>query len=85
MKLKSVTACTILLAFTIVSQVRNSRSKNESRMVVLAAGIFDKDGRLLVTTEGLIPHVTITKQYVEHVSLKAESLKQWMLIMLKVF
>lgn len=36
-------------------------------MVVLASVIFDKDGRLLVTTEGNLPNEKITKQYVERV------------------
>lgn len=64
---KSFAACTILLAFTVVSQLRKSRTKTKAQMVVLASAIFDNDGRLLVTTEGQLPNIKITKQYIEHV------------------
>jgi len=37
-------------------------------MVVLATAIFDKDGRILVTTEGHLPNEKITEKYIERVS-----------------
>ncbi|KAI9734718.1 MAG: hypothetical protein M1818_006705 [Claussenomyces sp. TS43310] len=61
----SITACFILLGFTLVAQRRRSQYVNRARQVVLAAIVFDKDGRLMVTPEGLLPSQKITNSYLE--------------------
>jgi len=65
----SISACFILLGFTVVAQKRRARSANRAQQVVLAAVVFDKDGRIMVTPEGLLPNTKITNSYVERVSL----------------
>ncbi|KAH8600190.1 hypothetical protein B0O99DRAFT_503943 [Bisporella sp. PMI_857] len=61
----SITACFILLVFAILAQRRRLLSANRAQHVVLAAAVFDKYGRLLVTPEGLLPNQTVTTSYVE--------------------
>lgn len=63
----SVSACVILLMLTLFAQRRRSRSANRAQQVVLAAAVFDKDGRLMVTPEGVLPNTKITNTYIERV------------------
>ncbi|OBT61333.1 hypothetical protein VE03_09534 [Pseudogymnoascus sp. 23342-1-I1] len=61
----SVAACAIILGLTIITQRRRTRSANRAQQVVLASAIFDRNGRLLVTPDGLLPNQKVTTSYVE--------------------
>ncbi|KFY31704.1 hypothetical protein V493_00884 [Pseudogymnoascus sp. VKM F-4281 (FW-2241)] len=61
----SVAACLIIVALAVVTQRRRTRSANRAQQVVLASAIFDHNGRLLVTPEGLLPNQKVTTSYVE--------------------
>ncbi|KUJ13484.1 uncharacterized protein LY89DRAFT_591314 [Mollisia scopiformis] len=61
----SIAACFILIVFTFLAQRRRSRSANKARQVVLACAIFDSNGRIMVTPEGLLPNEKITASYRE--------------------
>ncbi|KFY49131.1 hypothetical protein V495_00719 [Pseudogymnoascus sp. VKM F-4514 (FW-929)] len=61
----SVAACVIILALTVITQRRRTRSANRAQQVVLASAIFDRNGRLLVTPEGVLPNQKVTTSYVE--------------------
>lgn len=57
----------MLVALTFLAQRRRSRSANRAQQVVLAAAVFDKDGRLMVSPEGLLPNRKITNTFIERV------------------
>ncbi|OBT92158.1 hypothetical protein VE01_10030 [Pseudogymnoascus verrucosus] len=61
----SVAACVIILGLTIITQRRRTRSANRAQQVLLASAIFDPNGRLMVTPEGLLPNQKVTTSYVE--------------------
>ncbi|KFY33851.1 hypothetical protein V494_07268 [Pseudogymnoascus sp. VKM F-4513 (FW-928)] len=61
----SVAACIIILALTVITQRRKTRSANRAQQVLLASAIFDHNGRLLVTPDGLLPNQKVTTSYVE--------------------
>jgi hypothetical protein len=52
----------------LLAQRRRALSANRAEQVVLAAAIFDKNGRLMVTPEGLLPSQKITNSFIERVS-----------------
>ncbi|RDW60762.1 hypothetical protein BP6252_12145 [Coleophoma cylindrospora] len=61
----SVGACLLLITLTFLAQRRRALSANRAQQVVLAAAIFDKDGRLMVSPEGLLPNRKITNSFIE--------------------
>ncbi|ELR05493.1 hypothetical protein GMDG_07415 [Pseudogymnoascus destructans 20631-21] len=61
----SAAACVIILGLTIITQRRRTRSANRAQQVLLASAIFDLNGRLLVTPEGLLPNQKVTTSYIE--------------------
>jgi hypothetical protein len=44
------------------------RAVKRAQQIVLAAAVFDPDGKLMVTTEGMLPTRKITSAYLEQVS-----------------
>ncbi|KAI9815094.1 MAG: hypothetical protein M1827_002937 [Pycnora praestabilis] len=61
----SVVACLVLLSLAILAQRRRMESANRAQQIVLACCTFDTDGRLLVTSDGLLPSQKITNAYIE--------------------
>jgi hypothetical protein len=61
-------ACFILIIFSLLAQRRRTLSANRAEQVVLAVAIFDKNGKLMVTPEGLLPSQKITNSFIERVS-----------------
>ena len=53
--------------FTMLAQRRKLLSANRAQQVVLACAVFDKQGRIMVTPEGLLPNRKVTSAYVERV------------------
>jgi hypothetical protein len=51
----------------MLAQRRRSRSANRAQQVVLACAVFDKDGRIMVTPEGLLPNRKVTTSNMERV------------------
>ncbi|CZR59585.1 uncharacterized protein PAC_09479 [Phialocephala subalpina] len=61
----SVAGCLTLLLFTLLAQARNARSAKRAQQVVLAAAVFDHEGKILVSPEGLLPTRKITNTWLE--------------------
>ncbi|KAH8685526.1 hypothetical protein BGZ60DRAFT_522818 [Tricladium varicosporioides] len=61
----SVLGCIGLIFLSILAQAQKARAANRAQQVVLATAVFDKEGKLLVTPEGLLPNRKITNQYLE--------------------
>lgn len=62
-----------LLLFMLIGQKRIVLRKSKAQQVALAAVVFDKIGRVAVTTNGQLPHRKITNTYLEQVSKKNSS------------
>ena len=62
-------SCALLVTFAIIGQRKRKRSANRAQQLVLACAFFDDAGRLMVTSEGMIPNQKITGTYVEKVCL----------------
>ncbi|KAK4225311.1 hypothetical protein QBC38DRAFT_268225 [Podospora fimiseda] len=61
----SVAVCLIMAGTAIYSaRVRQAYAKNAQR-ITLAAAVFDSQGRILVTTDGLLPSEEITSKFVQ--------------------
>ena len=56
-------AAAIILCVMFIARHRASLLKTRSQKVMLACVMFDPDGRLLVTTEGVLPSREITDRY----------------------
>ncbi|KIM93801.1 hypothetical protein OIDMADRAFT_45950 [Oidiodendron maius Zn] len=63
----TIGACLVLLVFTMLAQRRKFLSANRGQHVVLASAVFDKNGRIMVTPEGLLPNRKVTSAYVARV------------------
>ena len=48
--------------------MRRARSADRAQQVVLAAAVFDAEGRIMVSPEGFLPNRKITNTFVERVS-----------------
>ncbi|KAF1988073.1 hypothetical protein K402DRAFT_40426 [Aulographum hederae CBS 113979] len=59
----SLIACSACLFIALVTQRRRKQLADRAQHVVLACATFDADGKLLVTSEGILPSQKITKQY----------------------
>ncbi len=60
---QSLAACAILSTFAILAQRKRQTSAVRAKQIVLACAIFDPDGRLLVSPEGILPRQKITSAY----------------------
>lgn len=72
---QSIGCCLMLVIFALIGQRSRQRSADRAQQVVLACAIFDPEGRLLVTPEGLLPCRKITDSYNERVCDKTSSSK----------
>ncbi|KAI9890699.1 MAG: hypothetical protein M1814_003768 [Vezdaea aestivalis] len=61
----AVSCCTLLLGLAFIAQRKRLQSADRAQQVVLACATFDSQGRLLVTSEGLLPSQKITNSYIE--------------------
>lgn len=61
----SIGCCLMLVIFALIGQRSRRRSADRAQQVVLACAIFDPEGRLMVTPEGLMPCRKITDSYNE--------------------
>lgn len=59
----------MLLVLTLAAQRSRSQSADRAQQVVLAAAIFDKEGKLMVNHEGLLPNTKMTNSYIERASI----------------
>lgn len=57
------TAALFVLSYLLIAQHRQRLTKRRSQKVMLASAVFDPSGRILVTTEGLLPCKEITDKY----------------------
>ncbi|KAL5600917.1 uncharacterized protein BROUX77_005166 [Berkeleyomyces rouxiae] len=64
----SVGACLFIAASSIYTARMVRRYATKAKQVTLAAGLFDKHGRVLVSREGLLPIETITDSFPERSS-----------------
>ncbi|KAK3988759.1 hypothetical protein QBC44DRAFT_98340 [Cladorrhinum sp. PSN332] len=61
----SVAVCLVMAGTAIYSaRVRQAYAKNAQR-ITLAAAVFDSQGRILVTTDGLLPSEEVTSKFVQ--------------------
>lgn len=63
----SVGACFIIAGTAFYTARVMSRYAHKAQQVILATAIFDKDGRVLVSPEGLLPSEKITDSFLEKV------------------
>ncbi|KAK0116896.1 hypothetical protein ONS96_012742 [Cadophora gregata f. sp. sojae] len=61
----SIVCCTTLIFLTLLEQSRMLRAARRAEQVVLAAAIFDDQGRLCVTHEGFLPRQKIANSWFE--------------------
>jgi NO-binding membrane sensor protein with MHYT domain len=59
----SLLACVVCLIFAFLTQRHKKQLADRAQHVVLASAIFDHEGRILVTQEGLPPCRKVTKQF----------------------
>jgi len=80
--IQSVGACVLLAGFAVYSARTKRRYATKAQQVVLAAAVFDQQGRVLVSPDGLLPNVRITASLVEKTPqdsfTEAHPLFQWM-------
>lgn len=57
------TSAILVLAYLLIARHRERLTKRRSQKVMLASAVFDPSGRILVTTEGLLPSKEITDKY----------------------
>ncbi|KAK4496633.1 hypothetical protein PRZ48_012613 [Zasmidium cellare] len=57
------TAAIFVFGFLIYAQYRGYMFKNRSQQITVACAIFDYTGKVLVTTEGVLPSRKITEKY----------------------
>lgn len=48
-----------------------AKSARNAQQITLAAAVFDRQGRILVDTNGLLPGTVITGSFLEKVSLRS--------------
>ncbi|CAG8951547.1 hypothetical protein HYFRA_00007463 [Hymenoscyphus fraxineus] len=63
----SIVGCIAFIGVQVLAHKRQKDARNRAQQVVLAAAIFDKDDRILVTPNGLLPTKKITQQFLERV------------------
>ena len=72
---QSIGCCLMLVIFALIGQRSRQRSADRAQQVVLACAIFDPEGRLMVTPDGLMPCRKITDSYSELVCNRTSSSK----------
>ena len=65
---QSVSASLVIAVSAILKARNMSKSATRAQKVTLGAAVFDKHGRILVDTDGLIPSTVITDSFLEKVS-----------------
>ena len=65
--------CVVLIVIACIGQRSKTQTATKARAVALASATFDSDGRILVTSEGLLPCRKITNSDLERVSLSVHS------------
>jgi hypothetical protein len=63
----SIGACCVIAGTAIYTARVMARYAHKAEQVVLATAIFDKQGRVLVSPEGLLPSEKITDSFLEKV------------------
>ena len=53
----------------LINEAKSKCASKRAREVVLTTAIFDEDGRILVTSDGLLPHRKITHSFIEQVGI----------------
>ncbi|KUI59944.1 Signaling protein YkoW [Cytospora mali] len=61
----SVGACLVMAGFATYTARTMKRYANKAQQIVLAAAVFDKHGRVLVSPDGLLPSEKITDSFLE--------------------
>ncbi|KAF4630239.1 hypothetical protein G7Y89_g7906 [Cudoniella acicularis] len=61
----SVIGSLALVLLSVIAQAQRARAANRAQQVVLATAFFDNDGKIMVTSQGLLPNKKITNQYLE--------------------
>ncbi|KAI0010604.1 FAD dependent oxidoreductase-domain-containing protein [Xylariaceae sp. FL0662B] len=61
----SIGAAFIIAGTVIYTTWAKRRYANKAQQIILAAAVFDRSGRILVSTDGLLPSEKITDTYVE--------------------
>ncbi|KAH9223471.1 hypothetical protein DL95DRAFT_492617 [Leptodontidium sp. 2 PMI_412] len=61
----SIVCCVTLIFLTLIQQARMLKAAKRAEQVVLAAAIFDAQGRLCVTHEGFLPRQKIANSWFE--------------------
>ncbi|TVY50020.1 Signaling protein [Lachnellula occidentalis] len=64
----SIIGCIVLVALSLLTKGRRAGAARKAQQVVLAAAIFNKERRLLVSPEGNLPTRKITNAYLERAS-----------------
>ena len=72
---KSFGCCTSLFTLAILGQRSRKLSADRAQQVVLACAIFDMDGKLMVTPEGVLPSRKITDSFTERVGVLSKCWK----------
>lgn len=79
--LLSVATCLVMAGTAIYTAQVKRRHATKAQQVLLASAIFDKQGRILVTSNGMIPSELITNTFLEHGSAafnEAHPIFHWM-------
>lgn len=64
---ESMSACIVLFVTAIIRGWRMRTARTKAQRLVLACAYFDKDGKLMVTEQGILPSESITDHYLEKV------------------
>ena len=64
---QAIGACFALITLAMIGQRQRRRSADRAQQVVLACATFDMEGKLMVTSDGLLPCRKITNTYLERV------------------
>jgi NO-binding membrane sensor protein with MHYT domain len=61
----SLTSCALLLILAVIARRRGVRFASRAHQLVLACAFFDSDGRIMVTSDDLLPNHKIMDHYIE--------------------
>lgn len=54
----------------MLAQRRKAKSADRARQVTLACAVFDSNGKIMVTPDGLLPSQQVTSSYIELVRIE---------------
>lgn len=69
----AIAAAAVMFATAVLSAKTRKSYATKSQQVVLASAVFDKEGRIMVTPDGLIPSEKITQTFPQKVGPKSPS------------